>query len=86
MPEANDNHGRPVDAASYPEKWYDPEPATLAEPTYWPIILAVGITLLAWGVVTSYLLSILGFGMAVVAIVNWIGDLRREQKNEPEKE
>lgn len=86
MPEGNDNKDQPVDAANYPDKWYDAKPATLAEPTYWPIIMAAGITLLAWGVVTSYLLSILGLGMTVVAIVNWIRDLRREQMNESEKQ
>ena len=55
------------------------KPETIPAPTYWPAMFALGITLLAWGVVTSYLLSILGLGICVVAVVNWIGDIRHEQ-------
>ena len=60
-------------------------PEKLAEPTYWPMVLSVGITVLAWGAVTSYLLSLLGLGMSIVAIINWIGDIRREQRPEAEE-
>lgn len=70
----------------YPAQWYKPKPEFLAEPTYWPLVLAVGITLTAWGAVTSIFLSILGLGMTAVSLVNWIGDIRREQENEPERE
>jgi hypothetical protein len=61
---------------------YAPRPEVLPEPTYWPVILAAGITFTAWGVVTSFLLSILGLGMSAVALVNWIGDIRHEQEHE----
>ena len=66
----------------YPERWYQPKPETLAEPTYWPVILAAGITLLAWGVVTSYPMSLLGLGLTITAVVNWIRDIRHEQESE----
>jgi hypothetical protein len=56
-----------------------PKPETLPEPTYWPAVLAVGVTLLAWGVVTSTLLSLLGLGISIVAVIKWIGDIRHEQ-------
>lgn len=56
-----------------------PKPETLPEPTYWPAVFAIGVTLLAWGVVTSLLLSLLGLGISIVAVVNWIGDIRHEQ-------
>ena len=69
----------------YPERWHKPKPETVAEPTYWPVILAAGITLLAWGVVTSYPMSVLGLGMTIVAVVNWIRDIRHEQESEDEK-
>lgn len=59
---------------------HPPKPEVLAEPTYWPLVLAAGITLLAWGVVTSYVLSLLGGGMTTVAVIKWIGDIRREQQ------
>ncbi len=56
-----------------------PKPETLPEPTYWPAVLAIGVTLLAWGVVTSTLLSLLGLGISIVAVIKWIGDIRHEQ-------
>jgi hypothetical protein len=74
--QTNDNS---PEAAGVPTKWQPPKPEMPAEPTYWPIILASGITFLAWGALTSYLLSILGFVLTVVAVINWIGDIRHEQ-------
>ncbi|MGD8922760.1 MAG: hypothetical protein PVH24_05880 [Candidatus Zixiibacteriota bacterium] len=83
MAEANDQNIRPDDnspeAAGVPTEWQTPKPKKLAEPTYWPIILASGVTFLAWGTLTSYLLSILGLVLTVVAVINWIGDIRHEQ-------
>lgn len=72
------------ESGSYPERWNQPQPAKLAEPTYWPLVLAAGVTFLAWGVVTAYPLSLLGLGLTVVAMINWIGDIRRGQQQESE--
>lgn len=82
----NDTQRDLVDSSGeYPQQWNTPQPEKLAEPTYWPMVLSVGITVLAWGAVTSYLLSLLGLGMSIVAIINWIGDIRREQRPEVEE-
>ena len=61
---------------------YRPKPEVLPKPTFWPLILAAGITLSAWGIVTSYPILILGLGMTIVAVANWIGDIRHEQRSE----
>jgi len=82
MNNTSESRNHPDGGEGYPEKWNEPDPETLAEPTYWPMIMAAGITLLAWGVVTSYALSILGLGLIIVATVNWIGDIRHEQRQE----
>jgi hypothetical protein len=85
----NQSDERPNNDAAgdrYPTQWYEPKPDVLAEPTYWPLILAAGITLTAWGAVTSVFLSLLGLVMTVASLVNWIGDIRREQEHEPESE
>ncbi|HEU5015098.1 MAG TPA: hypothetical protein VFT66_21425 [Roseiflexaceae bacterium] len=44
-------------------------------PTYWPAVLAFGITLFFWGILTSWIISGMGVIIFVVAIVGWIGDL-----------
>jgi hypothetical protein len=72
------------EGGQYPERWYPPQPEVIARPTYWPLVLSVGITLLAWGAVTSYPLSLLGLAMGAVALINWIGDIRRGQQHEVE--
>ena len=50
----------------------------LARPTFWPAGIAFGITLFAWGLITSIVL--VGFGLAVfiVSLIGWIGELRHE--------
>jgi hypothetical protein len=54
-----------------------PAPAhpALPRPTYWPAALAFGITLLAWGLITTPLISIVGVLVICVAIGGWIGEL-----------
>ena len=44
-------------------------------PTAWPIVLAMGVTLVASGFVTSLALSVVGAFLLLVALVGWIGQL-----------
>ncbi len=50
----------------------------LPSPTYWPAFLAFGITFLAWGFITSWVLSVVGVLVIFVAVGGWIGDLLNE--------
>lgn len=54
-----------------------PPPAhpMLPRPTYWPIGLAFGITLFAWGIITSLFILVIGLLVMFAAIGGWIGDL-----------
>jgi hypothetical protein len=54
------------------------EHPVLPRPTYWPAALAFAITLLAWGIVTSWLIGAVGLALFVLAIAGWIGDLLHE--------
>lgn len=65
-------------AATAAENWSSPQPATLPAPTYWPAVLALGTTMLLWGIVTSWIISAVGLGLAALALAGWIGDIRRE--------
>lgn len=57
-----------------------PPPAhpALPRPSYWPAALAFGITLLAWGFVTTFYISVVGILMIFLAIGGWIGELLHE--------
>lgn len=47
-------------------------------PTVWPMVLAVGITLLAAGLVTNWLLAAIGMVLNVLAVVRWLQELQPE--------
>jgi hypothetical protein len=61
--------------------WNKPLPAAIPEPTLWPAALALGITFLLWGLVSSMLISGAGAALSVVALTGWIRDLRHEKQN-----
>jgi hypothetical protein len=52
----------------------------LPRPTYWPITMAVAITLIAFGIVNSFLIIIIGIVLLIVSLVGWIGDVRDEAR------
>ncbi|MEZ4675298.1 MAG: hypothetical protein R2932_13760 [Caldilineaceae bacterium] len=56
----------------------DLPPAYLPAPTYWPALLALGTAFLAWGLVTSLIISAVGLCLFTAALVGWIGELRHD--------
>jgi hypothetical protein len=56
-----------------------PRPERLPPPTFWPATLALGATLLAFGVVTSWIISVAGFGLFLLGAGGWLEDLRHDQ-------
>ncbi len=57
------------------EGWNQPLPETLARPTYLPAMLALGMTLALLGPVTSLAISVVGLGLAIAALIGWIGEI-----------
>ncbi len=57
--------------------WNKPLPERLATPTYWPAMLALGMTLALLGLVTSLGISAVGVALAITALIGWIGELAR---------
>jgi hypothetical protein len=55
------------------------QPEKLPPPTVWPITLSFGITLLAFGVVTSWIMSLTGLIFFLFGSVGWVEDLRHDQ-------
>jgi len=64
------------------EEWNDPLPEVIPRPTYWPIVFALGVNFLLFGVVTRYVMSGVGLILLVIALVGWIGEMRHDQRNE----
>jgi hypothetical protein len=51
----------------------------LPAPTAWPMVLALGISLMLAGMVTHWAISLLGFVMAVPAVVAWFFEVFPEE-------
>ncbi|MGI8858029.1 MAG: hypothetical protein ACR2JW_20005 [Thermomicrobiales bacterium] len=65
-----------VDLSTGQSDWERLPPAHLPRPTYWPVVLAFAVVLLAWGVVTTLAISVIGALMLALALGGWIGELR----------
>ena len=76
--ESQDKYTIPTTDRSQPG-WHLPLPEKIPEPTIWPLVLAFGATLLAWGVVTSWIISVVGLLLFVVGTCGWVSDMRHDQ-------
>lgn len=54
------------------------KPEKLPKPTYWPFFLALGLTFIAWGLLTTWYFSVAGLIVFVVSLIAWINILRHE--------
>jgi hypothetical protein len=59
--------------------WHPPLPERLPEPTVWPAVLAFGACLAAWGVVTSWVISVVGLVLFWAGVTGWIARMRHER-------
>jgi hypothetical protein len=69
----------PVD--KYPQEWIPGEQLELIRippPTIWPATLALGVTGMAFGVVTHWILSAAGLFLFLLGAAGWIEDLKKD--------
>jgi hypothetical protein len=55
--------------------WSSPLPEKLPPPTYAPVFVALGITFLLFGVVSSYIFSAAGAILIAASVAKWVGEL-----------
>ncbi|GGG49304.1 aa3-type cytochrome oxidase subunit IV [Bizionia arctica] len=60
------------------EKKYKAQPEELPKPTYWPFFLAFGVVLIFWGILTSWIITGIGFILFAVALTGWIIEIYKE--------
>jgi hypothetical protein len=58
--------------------WTTVPPEKMPEPTFWPAALALGTVLLLWGIVTSFVVGMVGFILLVFSIAGWLQEMRHE--------
>lgn len=59
-----------------PEGWHRARPEQIPRPTYWPVVVALAITLIFWGAVSALAISVVGLVLLVISLAGWIGELR----------
>ncbi len=64
------------------EDWNRPKPATLPRPNYSPAAFALGNTLLLWGLLTTWIISIVGGLLCIGSAWSWGKEIVREHDHE----
>jgi hypothetical protein len=65
-----------------PRQWVEALPEKVPEATFAPAFLALGITFLLFGIVSSYVFSAAGLVLMVWSIGKWVGELLRGDESE----
>jgi hypothetical protein len=60
--------------------WEPLPPEPLPRPTYFPAGLAMGTTLICWGLIASSVIFLAGIGLFSAALAGWIGEIRHERR------
>jgi hypothetical protein len=60
------------------EDWEKAKPQILPRPTYWPFFLAMGLTFIFWGLLTTWVILLAGLLIFTIALAGWINQIRHE--------
>ena len=63
------------EAGSARDGWSVPRPQRIPAPTYQPAAMAMGITFMLFGFVTSYAFTAVGGLLFAYSLARWIGEL-----------
>lgn len=73
LPPSATHEALPPPGTTFPAK-----PAHLPEPTFWPFFMAIGITFIAWGLISTWMIAVGGLIVFIISLVGWINILRHE--------
>jgi hypothetical protein len=72
---------RSQDAESVPPGWQSLPDTPLPHPTYFPAGLAMGATFLFWGLITTWVVVLVGLVLFLASLAGWITEIRHEYKS-----
>jgi hypothetical protein len=64
-----------------PPGWQRLPETPLPHPTYFPAGVAMGAAFLFWGLITTWVVWLVGFALFIAALAGWITELRHEYKS-----
>ena len=76
MPNEQSQHRETV-----PPGWQRLPETPLPHPTYFPAGVAMGAAFLFWGLITTWVVWLVGVVLLVAALAGWITELRHEYKS-----
>ena len=53
----------------------------LPHPTYFPAGLAMGVTFIFWGLISNWVVFLVGVALFAAALAGWITEIRHEHKS-----
>lgn len=75
----NNNHPKTEENVPKPEPdWEWAKPRELPKPTYWPFFLAMGLTFIFWGFLTTWIIFLAGLIIFIIALIGWINIMRHD--------
>jgi hypothetical protein len=66
------------DPRPVPPGWTAFPPAHVPAPTAAPAMFSFGVTLVAWGLVSSLVVSLIGGALLAAALLQWIGEIAHD--------
>jgi hypothetical protein len=69
-------------AESVIQEYVKARPEILPKPTYMPFLFAFSLLLIAWGLLSTWIISVAGFIGICISLYGWIKELLNEQGNE----
>lgn len=69
------------DSVPVPPGWEVLPAERLPRPTYFPAGLAMGVAFLFWGLITSWVILLVGVALFTAALAGWITEIRHEHKS-----
>ena len=69
------------DSSAIPPGWQVLPEEPLPRPTYFPAGLAMGVAFLSWGLITSWVILLVGLVLFSAALAGWITEIRHGYKS-----
>jgi len=64
------------------QEYVKAKPEILPKPSYMPFVFAFSLLLLAWGLLSTWIISVAGLIGICISLYGWIKDLLHEQREQ----
>jgi hypothetical protein len=69
------------DSDAIPPGWHTLPGEPLPHPTYFPAGLAMGVAFMVWGLISNWVVLLVGVVLFAAALAGWITEIRHEHKS-----